>query len=399
MIIACAVAFTACSKSNGSKEDDSQRSVMVLYSAGFNSLSSNLQTNIKEMKQGWLPTKKTGQDVVLIVSKPRNGSYSQQTSPYLIRMYKKDTQVVMDTIRTYPVGKRLIDTEMFRTIMMDVKSLYPAKSYGMVFSSHATGWLPTGYYANPEYYENLPVQGRFGKRTIGQEVYIEGGSTKSDEMEVEELASAIPYKLDYLLFDACFAGCVEVAYALKDKTALVGFSQAEVLTDGFDYTTMVRRILKEKDPAKVCEDYISLYELKTGDLRSATISAIHTSGLGNLASVCKTLCNKYRDQISTLDWKKVQPFFGGEQYWFFDLEDIFLQAGITAEEKASLESALNACVAYKGTTGQYYSATDARTHKVNVFSGFTMYLPSVPGDYLRDFYKGLSWNKAVGLVE
>lgn len=388
-----AIGFTSCSKSS-TKIDESDRKVMILYSAGFNSLNSYLQTNINELKQGWLPTNKKGQDVVLVVSKPRNGTYANQTSPVLIRMYKNGTKAVMDTVKTYALGRKLVDVESFKSIMMDIKSLYPAKSYGMVFSSHATGWLPNGYYSNPDYFENRGIR----QRTIGQEEYVENSVSKSTEMEVEEMASALPYKLDYLLIDACLAGCVEVAYAFKGKADMIGFSQAEVLSEGFDYTTMAERILNNNTPEKVCEAYIDRYMARTGIEKSATISVVKPSEMDNLASVCKGLIEKYRTQINALHYSSVQEY-GGTKHWFFDLKDIFVQAGATDDELKSLDGALSKCIYYKGHTGQYYSATDSSTHQISIFSGLTMYLPSVGGNYLHSFYKNLSWNKAVQLVK
>ena len=389
-----AISLISCGKSN-SKIDETDRKVMILYSAGFNSLSSYLRTNINELKQGWLPTKSKGQNIVLVVSKPLNGTYSNQTAPVLIRMYKNGSTTVMDTVKTYAVGRKLADAESFKSIMQDIKSMYPAKSYGMVFSSHATGWLPDGYYSNPGYYES---SSNVKKRTIGQEVYVENGINRSAEMEVEEMAAALPYKLDYLLIDACLAGCVEVAYAFRGKVDIMGFSQAEVLSEGFDYTTMTELILKNNTPEKVCEAYIEHYKARSGDWRSATISVVRPSDMNDLASVCKDLAEKYRTQINALDYTGVQEF-GGTKHWFFDLKDIFIKAGATADELKTLESALSKCVYYKDHTGQYYSATDASTHPITVFSGLSMYLPSVEGNYLHNFYKSLSWNKAVQLVK
>ena len=215
------LALSSCGK-DSTETDNTDRNVMILYSAGYNSLSSYLQKNVSELKEGWLPTAKNGQDVILIVSKPVNGSYASQTSPVLIRMYGKGTEVVMDTVKVYAQGRSLVEKESFRSIMQDIKSLYPAKGYGMVFSSHATGWLPAGYYANPSLYES-GEQAR--RKTLGQEVYVENSVTKSQEMEIEDMAAALPYKLDYLLVDACLAGCVEVAYAFRDKVEAIGFSQ------------------------------------------------------------------------------------------------------------------------------------------------------------------------------
>lgn len=393
-------ALSAVSCDKTSVKESSDRSVMILYSAGFNSLHSDLQKNIRELQEGWLPTRNDGEDVVLVVSKPFDASYSSQTSPVLVRMYKKGNKVVADTVKTYDKGRKLVDAESFRSIMQDIKSMYPAKDYGMVFSSHATGWLPAGYYANPGYYEErFHKSGVPARRTVGQEVYIENSVTKSAEMELEEMAAALPYKLDYLLIDACFGGCVELAYAFKDKVDVIGFSQAEVLTYGFDYTSMSETLLRNKVPEKVCQNFINRYKAMSGDWRSATISAVRTSQMDGLADICRSLVSKYRNQLDNLDYSSVQGYFGGSKYWFFDLEDIFLKAGIKEDERAALEKALDACMLFKGTTGQYYSAVDASSHAIDIFSGFSMFLPSVPGDYIKDYYKGLSWNKAVGLVK
>lgn len=387
------MALVSCGKEN--KASDDSRKVMILYSAGYNSLSSYLRRNIQELQEGWLPTKKTGQDVVLIVSKPLQGSYANQTSPVLIRMYKSGSSVIMDTVKVYTKGRSLVEKESFQSILQDIKSMYPAASYGMIFSSHATGWLPSGYYANPYAFEN---SGQVMRKTIGQEVYIENSVSRSQEMEVEDMASAIPYKLDYLLIDACLGGCVEVAYAFRDKVNYIGFSPAEVLTEGFDYTKIARQLLQAGSPANVCSDYIERYLAKTGDYKSATISLVEPAKMGSLVSVCKQLTEKYRTRINSLDYVTVQEY-GGTKHWFFDLEDIFLKAGITTEEARKLEDALNECVVYKDNTGQYYSATDGSTHEITIYSGLAMYLPSVDGDYLHNFYKSLSWNKAVELVK
>ena len=148
----------------------------------------------------------------------------------------------------------------------------------MVFSSHGSGWLPAGYYYSPSRFEDdhkgevgtsrqgiaaqsvghprLPVpEGDlpdtdpfYGMtRSIGQD-YIKG-SYYGHEMSVSEFADAIPYHLDYLLFDMCFSGGVEVAYGLKDKADYLGLSPAEVLGDGmFDYTKITSFLLDRTTP-------------------------------------------------------------------------------------------------------------------------------------------------------
>ena len=78
----------------------------------------------------------------------------------------------------------------------------------MLYSSHGTGWLPEFYYgdgADPE--NEVDIWESTSSKSMGSHV----NGDELDEMELSELASAIPMHLDYLIFDACLMGCVEVA--------------------------------------------------------------------------------------------------------------------------------------------------------------------------------------------
>ena len=45
------------------------------------------------------------------------------------------------------------DPSTLREVLGFVKDNFPAKGYGMVFSSHGSGWLPAGYYSEPDKFE------------------------------------------------------------------------------------------------------------------------------------------------------------------------------------------------------------------------------------------------------
>ena len=68
--------------------------------------------------------------------------------------------------------------------------------------------------------------------------------TVAYETDIREIADLLPFKLDYIIFDACFMGGVEVAYQFKDKCRYMCFSQTEILSDGMDYTTMISDLLE-----------------------------------------------------------------------------------------------------------------------------------------------------------
>ena len=235
------------------EESEETRSVMLLYSAGFNSLANYLDTNIKELEEGFIPERSTRADHILLVyskltSKNEYGNctldYETPTRSALFRMYMQNGKIVKDTIKVWREDVLASDPETIREVCQTMYSHFPAKSYGMVFTSHASGWLPSGYYSNPQTFEDqvsVWKKSSFGnrRRWIFPEITESFPAVKSLgqdnipdsplEMNLDVFADAIPFRMDYILLDACLSGCVEVAWQLRDKADIVGFSQTEVL--------------------------------------------------------------------------------------------------------------------------------------------------------------------------
>lgn len=368
------------------------RRVMIMVSAGFNSLSNYLSQDLLDLEEGYLPQGTSySTDMVLVLSRlPKDyGDYSVECPPVLYRLYKdRENAVHRDTLKIWADDTPLCQKETLQEALSFIQRKFPAKGYGMVFSSHASGWLPEGYYSNPSKYERTKGN---GYRSIGQDVVGSDGV----ELELRELADAIPMHLDYLLLDACLSGCVEVAWELKDKTDMIGFSPTEVLADGFDYLNITRRLLASvPDPVDVCREYFEYYDSQSGSSRSATITAVDTRQLEPLAEVCRTLFEKYRSAILALDGNSVQGYFRYDKHYFYDLRDILVQAGMSWTEQAQLNAALDACLLYHAATPYFLSIHLSRV------CGLSMYLPSMGTDYLNSFYRNqISWNEATQLVK
>ena len=368
------------------------RRVMIMVSAGFNSLSNYLSQDLLDMEQGYLPDGTSySDDVVLVLSRlPQSyGDYSVECPPVLYRLYlDKENFVQRDTLKIWADDTPLCQKETLEDALSFIQHKFPAKSYGMVLSSHGSGWLPQGYYSDPSKYENSSGK---GFRSIGQDIV----GTGSVELELKDFADAIPMHMDYILLDACLSGCVEVAWQLRDKTDMVGFSPTEVLADGFDYINLTRRLLASvPDPVDVCREYFVYYDSKTGSSRSATITAVDTRQMEPLADVCRTLFEKYRPSILALDGDDVQGYFRYDRHYFYDLKDILVQAGISWMEEAELDAALDACILYQAATPYFLEIPLTRV------CGLSMYLPSMGTDFLNHFYKDqIAWNDATLLVK
>ena len=74
--------------------------------------------------------------------------------------------------------------------------------------------------------------------------------------------------------------------------------------------------------------------------------------------------------------------------------DIFEKSGVSAEDLATLKSAMDRCIVYKAATPSFIS-----TFEIKNYSGLSMYLPCAGTALLDSYYKEEPWNKAVGLVK
>ena len=430
MVAAMALAGCSWFKHDDPEKETTYSKVMVLYSAGFNSLSSYLKSDIEDLKTGYLPYESDDKALIIVSHLAKQDVASQyryqySTPSYIIRLYKDKAQTpVMDTLKVIPATDLLVVPEVMDSALTYIGRNFKSDHYGLVLSSHGTGWLPVDYYTNPSKYTSQSSKGsrtaaarNFGShgeawteselpgpktKTFGQE-YVQTGSTSatrtSYEMTIQDLAAAMPMHFDYMLFDACLMGCVEVAYELKDVTSYVGFSQAEVLADGFAYPNLTTRLLLPSSPdiKGVCEDYYAQYESQTGDYNSATFSLVDCDGLKTLSEVCKDIIDDHREALDAIDPDTVQRYYRENRHWFYDMKDIFAKAGMSSSEEGRLDAALQECVLYNECTPAFMPNSGG--FEITTHCGFSMYLPKNGNTYLDDFYKTLAWNRAVGLVQ
>ena len=409
-LLAVLLVATACSKDAGfemgiSGADSASRSsseraysmpsrrVMVMISAGYNSLSGYLSEDLKDLESGYLPEGTYfNADVLLVLARlPKSaGDYASPSAPVLYRLWaNRSGEVQRDTIQVWGGDTQLCTKETIHEALSTTQKKYPAQSYGVVFSSHGSGWLPPGYYTDPSKFE--PSSGSlWSLRSIGQDKTPSGGT----EMDLNDFADAIPMHLDYCLIDACLSGCVEVAHALKGKADIVGFSPTEVLADGFDYKNITTHLFaKPLDPVEVCREYFAYYNAQSGSNRSATITAVDTRKMDALEAVCKELFEAYRPILKTMSGGNVQGYFRYDRHYFYDLRDILVQAGISEQEKTRLDAALSQFIVYQAATDYFLSIPLTRV------CGLSMYLPSMGSTYLNNYYKEhVSWNQATELV-
>lgn len=344
---------------NAPEFEQKQKTVLV-YMAANNNLSANAESNLVSMKGGYVPT----DDNLLVYMHLPN------TTPVLLKLHKDESgAVVQDTVYRFP-AQNSADPKSLSSVLKVSQTMFPAQEFGLVLWSHGTGWLPQGYYTKSF------------------------GSDDGKEMDVKDLASALPCKMDFVLFDACLMGGIEVAYELKDSVGYVISSPAEILSQGFPYSKIMEHIFRSPmELESVAKEYFDHYNNQSGSMRSATISVVKCSELDALADETAKILKEYGDNIGSVDTLNIQRYYRGKKHWFYDFGNYIHE--LSGGNDAQFQVALGKAVVYKAATPYFLEIAIDR----NKYSGLSTYIPSPTADKeLIEYYSKFKWSKDTGYL-
>lgn len=321
----------------------------------------------------------------------------------------------IETIAQYP-EENSASAEVFARVVEDMARIYPSESYGLVFVSHASGWLPQGALADPQAAAGVSGAAS-GVGASGVSAAATGGASRSigsdttpgtmaggsAEMELADFAAAIPdHRFDFILFEACLMAGVEVAYELRDKTDYIVASSAEMLSPGFvpvyeqgasrllfDTTVPVGQALTE-----FATRYFDYMNARSGAYRSATVSILKTAEMESLAALAADIYTENAfDEVS--DMTDLQHFDRPGSYGdypararYFDLEDYFERLA-PDPNNARTAAALGKAVVWKAATPEFMTGYNG--FAVNRHSGLTTYIEQVEFPQLNDAYRRTAW--------
>lgn len=399
IICGAAASLLLCLALSGcEKQELEARYSVLIYLAGDNSLSYYGRDCFDQLRAGYIPSSDKYGDILMVFYHIAGGV------PTLSRFYKDSHDNLREeVIASFSEDLASGTTEVFSRVLEDAERAYPAKRHGLVLWSHATGFLPAGYYNDPQEInysrsELPPVDpyAEYVREPIDCQVRSFAMDSRDNEMEIGDLASALVEHYDFILTDCCLMGGVEVAYELKDKCDYIVFSPTEIMAKGFPYETMMDYVFNggdtEQAMVKIASDYYEYYEAQQGTNRSATVSVVRTAALESLAAVCREIFSEHRSQITSVNTNRVQQYFRFNKHWFYDLGD-FVSCLATTSQYERFEAALDDVLAYKNATQKFISIV------INKYSGLSTYIPNPGYTYLNNYYRHLAWNKAAGLVE
>lgn len=293
----------------------------------------------------------------------------------------------IDTIAKYP-ERNSADPAVMRSVIDEVLQNWKAEHYGLVLWSHGTGWLPAD-----KLHFVAPNMGYAPRRRAFALEDNPGQTPAYTCMELDELAEAIPDDVfDFILFDACYMGNVEVAFALRNKANQIVSSACEIVSYGFPYHVVTRDLLNN-NMLKTCNEFFDYYNSMSGFNKTAGISLVNTAGLDSLARCFRKIINEYGYKVPTMNVKRVQCFDRFNNHTSYDLENFVEAICENNDYMNEFRLQLQSCVPYKVSTPILFPG-DPDQIVINSYCGMSVFIPRPEYEEsgLNEAYRQTEWS-------
>ena len=273
-------------------------------------------------------------------------------------------------IEEYTQSDLSTDPVFMKNVLQKVMEEMPADSYGLVLSSHGSGWVPNSIF---DKHVMAP-----STRFIGQD--------GTQYMEIPALAQALEgLKFEYLLFDACFMSSIEALYDLRNVTDYLIASPTEVLADGFPYKEIVSQLF-QKDLKGACESFMNKYRQTSG-----TVALVQSNKLEALAAAVKNVVTAVGNK--QVDLTAIQGYEGLNPHLFYDLEQ-YIEA--LTNDTDAFKAALKEAVIFTDHTPQFYSAYSQQPIGLPRSCGLSCFIDSNLFPDTQKAWLDTEWAKAIG---
>ena len=386
------------------KPREPKRNILFYIGADSNGIDNGSagdepKAQLNVIRAGWIP----GKGELLI--------FADQTNhpPCLMRINNikgADGLYGIDTVHVYN-EENSADAAVLGRIIDTVVVLYPADSYGMIFFSHASGWLPEGMLAHP------------------RSLVIDKGDGTAREMTYQAFAAAIPDKrFDFLIFEACFMADVMTMYELRNKAEYILASSAEIVSPGFlyIYKNEIMRLFDTGNPiptiisgfGQAYVDCIKREFPENNVFCSTTLGVIKMNEMDNLASTVKASLNGIKITESTLTVDSIQRFdrpaynrlnliiSGQRKSRYFDFGHV-IENLVSDAQYTLFHTQLQKTVVWKANTRRFLLGDDSGVPNYEEYDGFlikhhsglTTYIQQSGYYELNTAYENSSWYKAI----
>ena len=293
--------------------------------------------------------------------------------------------VVEQALKYTAVPGTATDPDVMQANLQAMADIIPAESYGLIFGSHATSWMPA---------EENPF---ISTKSFGQD----GSAYNSINIPefADVLEASFPGNLDFVLFDACMMQTAEVCYELRNATHYCIASVMETPTVGFPYHRILSELYQDEiDFNQVCTDVIS-FNKEMG--LWGTYAVVDCTQMDAFANAVREQIDQHASALENLSLHSIQQYgVNGSTdfiYFSFDVADFIKQLN-EGELPVLFQQTLDQTVLAKSciTNSHSYPYGSVLTDE-DKYCGMGMYIPdAADNSEWNDYYRSaISWYQTV----
>ena len=272
-------------------------------------------------------------------------------------------------------------------VLKDMINLSPTDRIGIVAGSHASSWLAASRLS----------------RAFGEE-----NGVNIDIVDMADAISSTGKSFDFILFDACYMGSIEVCYDFKEVSSYTIASVMEIPAYGFPYNLMLKYLYEgcEDGYKKACQTYLTYYKERVDKNISnswGTITLIDNQEIDNLTVAIREEILKHKNILKSFDVKSSSLQEYGKlkspidyRYVSVDLAQLIktLNNGVMPE---LFSNSLQATVVFTGcltnTSYEEYNVDEEN------YCGLGIYVPMQGKISWNTYFKTINWYKDSGWNE
>lgn len=328
--------------------------------------------NINQMEMGW--NDDFDGNLIVYLDRAEGASIAH---PVVYKIVHDTTQnIKSQIIAVYPEQNSADPLVMNNTLSSIIKD-YPAQSYGLILWSHGSAWFPKGTELNAD---STKLKARI--HTITKSF----GKDGLDEMSITDLSNSLPLKFQFIIFDACYMGSIEVLYELRNKSDYIISSSTEILSSGYPYTDIMPLLFQQTiNYSNLANTFYQSYEKHDGVMKSASVSVANTNNLHNLAQSVSMIMED-TPNLKLADYNYIQQFTLTDNKYLFDLKDFVYSISRNDKLLENFSRNLNNVIVFKASTKKMMDELG-----ISSFSGLSVFIPNPNKNNLYEFYEKLEW--------
>ena len=285
-------------------------------------------------------------------------------------------------LKEYP-DQLSTDKEVMATVLQDMAKFSPTQKLGLIVGSHGSSWYNTIY-----------------TRALGYD-----GST-SNAINLPDMVYAmetLEKPFEFILFDACYMGTMEVAYEFRHVADYQISSVMEVPAYGFPYDYFLGDLFKGtvEGYKDVCQSFVDYYKSVYDEGKPAwgTIALIDSKEVENMTQAVRRQIVAHKDTLASYVPKRIQEY--GRQAGQGIANDLehFVKELNGGETPQAFAEQLEKTVLYKGCLEEArYTPYNYDVDATN-YCGLGIYIPQSNKSKWNPYFKTLDWYEASGWNE